>query len=677
MIEPAKAAAENEVEIGYASKRRSDATAPLHSVGKDAIEILESIDIPVVVVGRDCKILFFNRVAVEALGMNCADIGRSSGQVGALTGLRDIEQKCLQVMADGVPSRLEFRQGDRWFLVRIAPYPEVATVTHGAVLTFTNVTAFRASMGQALYEREFTKAILNTVIDPLVVLDESLQIQTANRAFYEWFDIARERAQGVPLRTLGDDEWSGLKLWAALSAVVSEGRGFETIELEREFPTMGHRTVLLDACRLTRDGRALVLLSFRDISKRKRAERELRESESRFRELYESAQELYESAEREIKNRERAEEALRELNGRKDEFLATLAHELRNPLAPIRNASTIAQAPTATEAQKRWSHEVIQRQVRQMALLLDDLLEISRVTRGTLELRPQMTDFTSIIAMAAETAQPLIEAKQHVLKIEVPDGAATFAADPLRLAQVLSNLLTNAAKYTDSGGEIRLRGLCDADTVTFSVTDNGIGIPKDSVERIFQMFSQVRAVQDRSEGGLGIGLALAKGLVQLHSGSLEVNSEGLGKGSEFLVQLPRRTLVGRAHEPASTDVRPSIRRRVLIADDNQDAADSLAMLLRMEGHDVAVARDGKQAVAMADSFRPEVALLDIGMPQLNGYEVAQRIRQGPFGQEIILIAITGWGQSSDKARAVAAGFNHHLTKPIEADALARVLRPAF
>jgi len=677
MIEPAKAAAENEAEIGSATKRRGDATTAVHSVGKDAIEILESIDIPVVVVGRDCKILFFNRVAVEALGLNCADIGRSSCQVEALTGLRDIEQKCLQVVADGVPSRLEFRQGDRWFLVRIAPYPDRAVAAHGAVLTFTNVTAFRASMGQALYEREFTKAILNTVSDPLVVLDESLQIQTANRAFYEWFGIARERAQGVALRTLGDEEWRGLSLWAALSAVVSEGSEFETIELERDFSTTGHRTVLLDACRLTRDGRALVLLSFRDISKRKRAEHELRESESRFRELYESAQELYQAAEREIKNRERAEEALRELNGRKDEFLATLAHELRNPLAPIRNASTIAQVATATEEQKRWSHEVIQRQVRQMALLLDDLLEISRVTRGTLELRPQMTDFTSIIAMAAETAQPLIEAKRHVLKIEVPDGAATFAADPLRLAQVLSNLLTNAAKYTDPGGEIRLRGLCDAEAVMFSVTDNGIGIPKDAVEKIFQMFSQVREAQDRSEGGLGIGLALAKGLVELHGGSLQVNSEGLGKGSEFLVKLPRRTLAGRAGEPARTEFRPPIRRRVLIADDNQDAADSLAMLLRMEGHHVAVARDGTQAVAMADSFRPEVALLDIGMPQFSGYEVAQQIRQSPFGQEIILVAITGWGQSSDKARAAAAGFNHHLTKPIEVDALAKVLRPTF
>jgi CheY-like chemotaxis protein len=369
-----------------------------------------------------------------------------------------------------------------------------------------------------------------------------------------------------------------------------------------------------------------------------------------------------------------SEVALRELNRRKDEFLAVLAHELRNPLAPIRQASAISRAATATEEQKRWSQEVIKRQVNQMALLLDDLLDISRVTRGTLELRLQMTDLTSIIATAAETAQPLIEAKRHTLKIEVPDGSARFAGDPLRLAQVLSNLLTNAAKYTDPGGEIRLRALCSVDSVIFTVADNGIGIPQDALQGVFAMFSQVKAAQDRSEGGLGIGLALAQGLVQLHGGTLEVRSEGLGKGCDFTVKLPRRTLNDAEQASAAVPSGPSIRRRILIADDNRDAADSLAMLLRIEGHDVTVVHDGRQAVAAIDSLRPEVALLDIGMPELNGYEVAQRIRQGPLGTLITLIAVTGWGQASDKSRAAAAGFNHHLTKPMELDALGKVLR---
>jgi PAS domain S-box-containing protein len=591
----------------------------------------------------------------------------------SLAGAPEIERACLQVMADGLPSRLEMSAGDRWFLVRIAPYTGTGAAVCGAVLTFTNFTAFRASLAQAIYEREYTKNILNAMIDPLVVLDDSLRMQTANRAFYEWFGASRDQTHGIPLSDLGDDEWRASSFWHSLKEMLTHDHEFETIELERDFPNAGRRTILLDARSLVRDGHGLVIVSFRDISKRKQAEQALIQSEARFRKLYESVDELYESAQREIKSREQAEEALRELNRRKDEFLATLAHELRNPLAPIRQASAISRAAAATEEQKRWSHGVIERQVRHMALLLDDLLDISRVTRGTLELRPQMTDLTTIIARATETAQPLIEAKRHALKVEVPDGAVRFAADPLRLAQALSNILTNAAKYTDPGGEIRVRAMCSPDTVMLSIADNGIGIPQSAVEQIFTMFSQIKSAQDRSEDGLGIGLALARGLVHLHGGTLEARSEGIGSGSEFIVKLPRRTLSVATGGPAVASG-PSVRRCVLIADDNRDAADSLAMLLRIDGHEVAVVHDGKQAVAKIESFRPEIALLDIGMPELSGYEVARRVREGPLGNSITLVAVTGWGQASDKARAVAAGFNHHLTKPIEPDALAEVLR---
>jgi signal transduction histidine kinase len=612
--------------------------ATTDSANADVVGILDAVDVPIVVVGRDCKVVRFNRAA-ETLGITPADIGRPTCEMRAVAGLPEIEQLCMQSMADGAPCRRELRDGDRWFLVRIAPYTGSDTQVRGAVITFTNFTAFRASLGQAVYEREFTKTILNAVIDPLVVLDETLQVQTGNRAFYQWFAASREQTPGVRLSELGDDDWKASSLWASLRATLIESREFKTIEIERDFPQAGRRTVLVDARRLTRDGQALVLLSFRDMTEHKRAE-----------------------------------EVLRETDRRKDEFLATLAHELRNPLAPIRQASTISKAATATEEQKHWSHQVIDRQVRHMALLLDDLLDISRVTRGTLELRPAMTDLASVIATATETARPLIESKRHALRIDIQDESARFAADPMRLAQVLANLLTNAAKYTDPEGEIRLCATCTADTVRFSVADNGIGIPPDALQEVFAMFSQVKSAQDRSEGGLGIGLALARGLIQLHRGTLDVRSEGPGLGSEFIVTLPRRTLRSAPEEATAAASAPAIRRRVLIADDNRDAADSLAMLLRMEGHEVSVVHDGRQAIAMIDSFQPEIAVLDIGMPQLNGYEVARQVRRGPRGTLTTLIAVTGWGQASDKARAAAAGFNHHFTKPIEPDVLTQMLR---
>jgi PAS domain S-box-containing protein len=383
---------------------------------------------------------------------------------------------------------------------------------------------------------------------------------------------------------------------------------------------------------------------------------------------------LFEAAQREIASRERAEAALRETDQRKDEFLATLAHELRNPLAPIRQATIISMSPGASDEQKQWSHEVITRQVRHMSLLLDDLLDISRITRGTLELRTEMADLAEVVEAAIETSRPVIDAKLHSLQLDLPAEPTHFAADPLRLAQVLSNLLTNAAKYTDPRGEIQVRATADDRNVEISVTDSGVGLTQDALSAVFTMFSQVRSTQDRSEGGLGIGLALSKGVVDLHGGTIEAHSAGPGKGSEFIVRLPRRTAAGSlpatttATAPAQTH-----KRRVLIADDNQDAADSISMLLQMAGHEVTVAYDGQQALESIETLRPEIALLDIGMPGLDGFEVARRVRLDIRIRNTLLIAVTGWGQASDKARALAAGFDLHFTKPVEPTALIDLL----
>jgi PAS domain S-box-containing protein len=366
--------------------------------------------------------------------------------------------------------------------------------------------------------------------------------------------------------------------------------------------------------------------------------------------------------------------ALQEADRRKDTFLATLSHELRNPLAPIRNAAEVLTSAKITPMQLRWAQSVIQRQVGHMAWLLDDLLDLARITQGKLRLRRQRCSLKDVVDAAVETSRPFLEKKGHQLLIRLPDEPLTVDADPLRLAQVLSNLLTNSAKYTDAGGRIELAARVDEELV-ISVRDNGIGIPAGQLDRLFTMFSQVSSSSARSEGGLGIGLALVKGLMELHGGSVAVHSAGLGAGSEFTVRLPLTiTAVCDAQsEEAEARISRSARLRVLIADDNQDAAESLAMLLSLEGCDVRTAYDGQAAVSIAQLFRPQVALLDIGMPELDGYAAAHALRQQRGGAEICLIAITGRGQEEDKRRTDAAGFAAHLTKPIDSNSLKNLL----
>lgn len=366
----------------------------------------------------------------------------------------------------------------------------------------------------------------------------------------------------------------------------------------------------------------------------------------------------------------RDQQALQEADRRKDAFLATLSHELRNPLAPIRQAVSIARMPGASEAQKRWSHDVIDRQVGHLTMLLDDLLDVSRITHGALRLRMAPVTLAEVVGTAVETASPLLESRAHRLLVDMP-ADVRFETDPLRVAQILGNLLTNAAKYTEPGGTIRLKAEIRADMVQISVIDNGIGIAPDKIDQVFAMFNQVRDEQDHT-GGLGVGLALARGLAELHGGSLEAESEGPGRGSCFTLRLPLRPSGAGAPEPPRQEesVRPA--RRILVADDNRDAAETLAEFLRLEGHTVQVAYDGLQALAGIKSFEPEIALLDIGMPGLSGNEVAQRARVTEAGSRAALVAVTGWGQDKDRAQALASGFGHHLTKPVDMERL-RVL----
>jgi len=309
-----------------------------------------------------------------------------------------------------------------------------------------------------------------------------------------------------------------------------------------------------------------------------------------------------------------------------------------------------------------------------MARLLEDLLDVSRITRGKLELRRERLPLADNLVAAVETARPLIEKRGHTVTLELPPAPVEVDADPVRFAQIFSNLLTNAAKYTDAAGHIRVSARVERDRAVVSVADNGIGIAPELLPRMFEMFSQATSALERSEGGLGIGLALARGLVLLHQGVIEARSAGVGRGSEFVVTLPlARPTEAPTPPPAGRPEAATKKLRVLVVDDNRDSADSLAMLLEISGHEVRTVHSGRDALAAAAAFAPDVALLDIGMPDLNGYEVARQMRAVAHGDRIVLVAVTGWGQEEDKRQAKAAGFDHHLAKPIDPDRLAALL----
>ena len=364
---------------------------------------------------------------------------------------------------------------------------------------------------------------------------------------------------------------------------------------------------------------------------------------------------------------------LREQDQRKDEFIATLSHELRNPLAPIRAAAKVIASPSASPAQLRQAQTIVERQVNHMALLLEDLLDIARITQGKLQLKKEIIALVPVVDAAVEAARPTLEAKKQQLEVNLPGEDVMLDADHLRLSQVISNLLMNAIKYSEPGSRISLSGAVQDGGLVLSVRDNGVGIAPDSLGRIFEMFSQVDGMAGRSEGGLGIGLALVKGIVELHGGQVEARSAGLGQGSEFVVRL---SLAGLTTAPAArmADAQPtSAGHRILVADDNRDAAESLAMLLEMAGHEVRVADHGRAALAVAQVFRPDTALLDIGMPDMSGYEVAQALRAEPWASDIRLIALTGWGQDADRRRALEAGFDQHVVKPVDPDRLAELI----
>jgi PAS domain S-box-containing protein len=491
-------------------------------------------------------------------------------------------------------------------------------------------------------------AVLESALDGIITIDHRGAIIEFNPAAEKMFRWARSEAIGKPFVEMFIPPPLNEKHWQALIHYLSTGDGpilAKRLELHARRSDASEFPVELAITRIPFPGPPMFTGYIRDITERKRLEDELRG---------------------------RAEELLA-ADRRKNEFLATLAHELRNPLAPIRNGLQIWRLGHSDPEMMEQARDMMERQLSQMVRLVDDLLDLSRVSRGTIELRKERIDLAKIVQQAVETSRPVIEQAGHELTIHLPPSTTYVDADLTRMAQVFSNILNNAAKYTESGGHIRLSVERHGDEAVVSVQDDGVGIPADMLPNVFDMFTQVDRNLERSQGGLGIGLSIVKRLVEMHGGDIEVKSDGHGTGSEFIVRLPVALSV---LQPQSDDVAParvSTRRRILVVDDNRDAAVSLAMMLRLMGNELKTAHDGLEALDVAAAFRPDLILLDIGMPKLNGYDTARKIREQSWGKYILLVALTGWGQDDDRRKSQEAGFDAHMVKPIEQAALAKLL----
>ncbi|HYE86002.1 MAG TPA: ATP-binding protein [Vicinamibacterales bacterium] len=461
--------------------------------------------------------------------------------------------------------------------------------------------------------------------------------------------IAEEHLNAPPSGVL--QEWlSRQPPWSDLPILILTRPGADSPEAAEAWRTLGNVTLLERPTRVT------TLLSAAQTAIRARSRQ------------YQIRGHL---AER-LKN----EQALRSADRRKDEFLATLGHELRNPLAPILNSLEILKLSGAfDDARTLQACAVMERQVHHLNRLVDDLLEVSRITRGIIEVKKEPLDLTSIVRAAIETSRPVLDNMRHELIVDLAPEPMHVGGDPVRLAQVFANLLNNAAKYTNHGGRIAVATRRENGEALVSVKDNGIGIAPALLSQVFDMFMQVDRSTRRSQGGLGIGLTLVRSLVTMHGGTVEARSAGPGLGSEFIVRLPLLTEAAIATAPHRR-IQPLPSRRILIVDDSRDGGESLAMLLRVLGAEVALAHSGRTALECVDSFKPDVVLLDIGMPGMDGYEVARRIRANPANRNISLIALTGWGQDEDRKRSVAAGFNHHLVKPADIEQLRQLLTVA-
>ncbi|MGQ0642576.1 MAG: ATP-binding protein, partial [Gemmatimonadaceae bacterium] len=613
----------------------------LHQINNDVINLINSVQVAIVMVGSDLRIRRFTPKAERQLNLSAHDIDQPIGQMLLPIAIPGLERQIVDAIATASEHEQEVQDRDRWYSVRIRPYITLDHRIDGAVLSLVDITALKATESALRFQAN----LLEEVHEPVLVWELDGRITYWNRAAQEYYGytpdqaLGRERAELLAGRVPA--------AWFR-SSLTQSGRWSGELAQTRND---GESIVVDTRMTLFREGASsLVLETHHPITELKRVQRELRD---------------------------RAEE-LSLGDRRKNEFLAMLAHELRDPLAPLSNALHAMKERMAETAARAPELAVMERQVRKMARLVDDLLDVARITSGRITLEKEPVALGALLSNVADDVRPTLDRRGQEFAVRLPQDPLIVAGDPTRLEQIVRNLLSNASKFSAAGGHIRLTATRgdSGDSVTVSVADDGIGLAPEDLTRIFDLFEQVDTSIARSTGGLGVGLTLVRNLVRLHGGTVEAHSEGRDLGSEFVVQLPLLRDVPRPRQPERSSVAPRARHvhRVLVVDDNTDGAKSLADLLRLKGFEVSVEASGNAALKTAAAFNPQAVILDLGLPGMSGLEVARRLRETPGGRDVLLIALSGYGQEYHLQQSQEAGFDQHLTKPADLDALLVSLR---